>query len=353
MFYSSHKPIMSHWSRYRPFHRSQFPPSPTKHSSNAILKNDTKQNQKKKTNRFHAKEPLKDGGRYKMTLDNDQKLYHMAKLEITQVVTGDRGEYKALARNKHGEGVATINLNFEGSGKPKWAIPTTSNKDNIDTLHPWNIWPLNIPSQYIDIRSYTLLIYPLNFSFFLVVFPLRISQNPLPPLDNHFQSYLQNHYPHIIGIHRFMRKPIPIFIHPSVRLGVPKLWTKKNTHNAQNSWRQIAALPQKTDHSPGRRSSDHGVRTRSSSGAGHHLVSGRHTVQGHTTAEDVPRGNGQGHLCSDAGDPRSAHRGWRKLSVQRVQRVRRKQREYRAELPRYRLKEKVKFENLLYAYAFY
>lgn len=70
-------------------------------------------------NRFHAKEPLSEGGRYRMTLDADQKLYHMAKLEITQVVTGDRGEYRALARNKHGEGVATINLNFEGSGKPK------------------------------------------------------------------------------------------------------------------------------------------------------------------------------------------------------------------------------------------
>lgn len=69
--------------------------------------------------RFHAKEPLSEGGRYRMTLDADQKLYHMAKLEITQVVTGDRGEYRALARNKHGEGVATINLNFEGSGKPK------------------------------------------------------------------------------------------------------------------------------------------------------------------------------------------------------------------------------------------
>lgn len=73
----------------------------------------------KRDARFHAKEPLKEGGRYRMTLDADQKLYHMAKLEITQVVTGDRGEYRALARNKHGEGVATINLNFEGSGKPK------------------------------------------------------------------------------------------------------------------------------------------------------------------------------------------------------------------------------------------
>lgn len=44
----------------------------------------------------------------------------MARLEITKVVTGDKGEYRAVARNKHGEGVATINLNFDGSDKPKY-----------------------------------------------------------------------------------------------------------------------------------------------------------------------------------------------------------------------------------------
>lgn len=43
----------------------------------------------------------------------------MAKLEISNVTTSDQGEYRAIARNKFGEGVATINLNFEGSGKPK------------------------------------------------------------------------------------------------------------------------------------------------------------------------------------------------------------------------------------------
>ncbi len=55
-----------------------------------------------------------------MSLENDQKLYHMARLEISKVITGDKGEYRAVAKNKHGEGVATINLNFEGSGKPKY-----------------------------------------------------------------------------------------------------------------------------------------------------------------------------------------------------------------------------------------
>lgn len=69
--------------------------------------------------RFHGKEEVKHGGRYSITLQEDQKLYHMARLEITKVITGDKGEYRAVAKNKHGEGVATINLNFEGSGKPK------------------------------------------------------------------------------------------------------------------------------------------------------------------------------------------------------------------------------------------
>lgn len=43
----------------------------------------------------------------------------MARLEITNVENADGGEYKAIAKNAHGEGVATINLNFEGGDKPK------------------------------------------------------------------------------------------------------------------------------------------------------------------------------------------------------------------------------------------
>lgn len=49
-----------------------------------------------------------------MSFTLDQKLYHMACLEITEVVPSDQGEYRVKAENKHGEGVATINLNFEG-----------------------------------------------------------------------------------------------------------------------------------------------------------------------------------------------------------------------------------------------
>lgn len=73
--------------------------------------------------RFHGKEEVKSGGRYLITLEEDQKLYHMARLEISKVITGDKGEYRAVAQNKHGEGTATINLNFEGNGKPKYIFP--------------------------------------------------------------------------------------------------------------------------------------------------------------------------------------------------------------------------------------
>lgn len=72
------------------------------------------------SHRFHGREEVKDGGRYKITLEKDQTLYHMARLEISKVTNSDKGEYRAVARNMHGEGVATINLNFEGTGKPKY-----------------------------------------------------------------------------------------------------------------------------------------------------------------------------------------------------------------------------------------
>lgn len=56
-----------------------------------------------------------------MSLELDQKLYHLAKLQISRVAKADSGEYKAIAVNKHGQGVATINLNFEGGDKLKYA----------------------------------------------------------------------------------------------------------------------------------------------------------------------------------------------------------------------------------------
>lgn len=56
-----------------------------------------------------------------MSLELDQKLYHLARLRIDNVAKGDAGEYRAVAKNKHGQGVATINLNFEGGDKLKYA----------------------------------------------------------------------------------------------------------------------------------------------------------------------------------------------------------------------------------------
>lgn len=52
-------------------------------------------------------------------MEMDQKLYYIARLDINNVKNSDKGEYRAIASNKYGKGVATINLNFEGGDKPK------------------------------------------------------------------------------------------------------------------------------------------------------------------------------------------------------------------------------------------
>lgn len=56
-----------------------------------------------------------------MLVEADQSLYYTAKLEIRGVQATDKGEYRAVATNRHGESVATINLNFDSSagGAPK------------------------------------------------------------------------------------------------------------------------------------------------------------------------------------------------------------------------------------------
>jgi hypothetical protein len=71
--------------------------------------------------RFHGNEQLVNGPRFHMMLELDQKLYYIAKLEIRGVQATDKGEYRAIATNKHGESVATINLNFDNAagGAPK------------------------------------------------------------------------------------------------------------------------------------------------------------------------------------------------------------------------------------------
>ena len=71
--------------------------------------------------RYHGNELLVNGPRFHMTMEADQKLYYIAKLEIRGVQPTDKGEYRAVASNKHGESVATINLNFDNAagGAPK------------------------------------------------------------------------------------------------------------------------------------------------------------------------------------------------------------------------------------------
>lgn len=71
--------------------------------------------------RYHGSKIVEEDGRYRTSLEVDQKLYYIARLEIQNVETSDQGTYRAVASNKIGEGVATINLNFEGSDKPKYA----------------------------------------------------------------------------------------------------------------------------------------------------------------------------------------------------------------------------------------
>ncbi|XP_023247566.1 disorganized muscle protein 1-like [Copidosoma floridanum] len=68
---------------------------------------------------YHGSEEINDGSRYQMSMELDQKLYYLARLQITKVAKMDSGEYRAVAKNKHGQGVATINLNFEGGDKLK------------------------------------------------------------------------------------------------------------------------------------------------------------------------------------------------------------------------------------------
>ncbi|CAG2056364.1 unnamed protein product, partial [Timema podura] len=74
----------------------------------------------KPTITYHGSKVVKDGGRFQTSLDPDsQKHYYLARLEIISVENSDGGDYRAVAKNKHGEGTASINLNFEGGDKPK------------------------------------------------------------------------------------------------------------------------------------------------------------------------------------------------------------------------------------------
>ncbi|UYV65937.1 unc-22 [Cordylochernes scorpioides] len=65
---------------------------------------------------LHKGSLVKEDSRHKYQLSSD-KHNHTASLVIKQVTGKDGGEYKAVAKNAHGEGSANINLNFEGEGQ--------------------------------------------------------------------------------------------------------------------------------------------------------------------------------------------------------------------------------------------
>ena len=63
---------------------------------------------------FHNdKEIAETSSRHKFTMELDEKLYHLCRLEISNVDSADAGCYRAVAKNASGEGQATINLTFE------------------------------------------------------------------------------------------------------------------------------------------------------------------------------------------------------------------------------------------------
>ena len=61
---------------------------------------------------FHKGKTIKEDSRHKCTLLSD-KHNQLASLTIVDVCAEDSGEYKVVAKNKHGDGYATINLNFD------------------------------------------------------------------------------------------------------------------------------------------------------------------------------------------------------------------------------------------------
>lgn len=60
---------------------------------------------------------VKEDSRHKYIIQSD-KHSHLASLELSNVSAEDAGEYKLIAKNKHGDGSATIALNFD-HGKPQ------------------------------------------------------------------------------------------------------------------------------------------------------------------------------------------------------------------------------------------
>ncbi|XP_026819249.1 muscle M-line assembly protein unc-89-like [Rhopalosiphum maidis] len=71
---------------------------------------------------YHGKNIVK-GSKYSSSLNVDQKLYYLAKLEINNTEETDSGEYRAEAINVHGKCVANVNLNLNDDNKGHLKIP--------------------------------------------------------------------------------------------------------------------------------------------------------------------------------------------------------------------------------------
>ena len=86
---------------------------------------------------YHGEKVVTESARVKMTMKLDKRMHYLCCLEISNMESGDAGQYKAVAKNASGESQATINLSFDesgGSGKPKipdGVAPRFLNKQTI------------------------------------------------------------------------------------------------------------------------------------------------------------------------------------------------------------------------------
>lgn len=78
--------------------------------------------------RSHGDKVLKSSDKYSISLEVDQKLYYLARLEIKNVQAADKGEYRIAAKNTLGEAKSHVQLNFlDDQGRPKWVSVEFSN----------------------------------------------------------------------------------------------------------------------------------------------------------------------------------------------------------------------------------
>ncbi|XP_037070962.1 disorganized muscle protein 1-like [Pollicipes pollicipes] len=84
---------------------------------------------------YHKSTLIKESSRHKMSITTESKLKYKASLQIFGIQASDGGEYKAVAKNKNGEGSASINLNIAGdeeeAKEPSGGAPRFPKKPTI------------------------------------------------------------------------------------------------------------------------------------------------------------------------------------------------------------------------------